>query len=147
MIKKLFALITGTAIPLKQRPVAENEVSENELTDEEQEIYIKLVQLVQSMCESAEGSLENIDGSGSEDDIYEKERVEKLVKNALSHAEKIQDDFYRSSALHFIADLLSKAGQYDRARKLIEQISEDFIQEKATAFLAEQKGQRTNQDA
>ncbi len=147
MIKKLFAFITGTAIPLKQRPVAENEVLENELTDEEQEIYIKLVQLVQSTCESAEGSLENIDGSGSEDDIYEKERVEKLVKNALSHAEKIQDDFYRSSALHFIADLLSKAGQYDRASKLIEQISEDFIQEKATEFLAQQEGQRTNPDA
>ena len=147
MIKKLLAFITGTAMPLKQRPVVNNEVSERKLTDEEEEKYVQLVQLVQVKCKFAEGSLENIDGSGSEDDIYEKDRVEKLVNIALSHSEEIQDDFYRSSALHPIADLLSKAGQYDRASKLIEQMSVDFIQEKATEFLAQQKGQRTNQDA
>ena len=141
MIKRLLALITGTATPVEQRPDVDTEVSENDLTDEEQEKYIKLVQLVQLKCQFAEASLENIDGSRSEDDIYETERVEKLVKTALSHSDEIQDDFYRSSALHSIADLLSKAGQYDRARKIIENISEDFIQEKAAEFLAEQQSQ------
>ena len=63
--------ITGTAMPLKQRPVVDNEVSESNLTDEEQEKYVRLVQLVQVKCQSAEGSLEDMDGSGSEDDIYE----------------------------------------------------------------------------
>ena len=141
MIKKLLALLTGTTTPSRQPAVVDNEESENELTDEEQEKYIKLVQLVQMKCQFAEGSLENIDGSGSEDDIYETERVEKFVETSLSHSEEIHDDFYKSAALHSIADLLSKAGQYDRASKLIEQITEEFIQEKATEFLAQQKSQ------
>ena len=147
VIKKLLAFLTGTAPSVKQQPVVDKEVSENDLTGVEHEKYIKLLQRVQFGCQIAEDSLEGIDGSGSEGDIYEKERVEKYVKTSLSLAEEIQDGFYKSSALQFISDLLSKAGQYDRASKLIEQISEDFIQEKATALLAEQKGQHTNQDA
>ena len=139
MIKKLLAFITGTATALKQRPVADSEVSENDLPDEEQEKYIQHVELVKIACRFAETSLIDIDGSGSEDDIYGNERLEEYVRTALAHSEEIQDGFFRSAALNLIADLLSKAGQYDRASNLIEQISEDFIQEKATVFLAQQK--------
>ena len=153
MIKKILAFIyrndqvdRSTTKPVKQRSIVEDEVSESDLTDEEQVKYAKLVQLVQMACRIAEGSLEGMDGSGSEDDIYESERFEKFAQSALSQSEEIQDDFYKSSALHLIADLLSKAGQYDRASKLIEQIAVEFIQEKATEFLTQQKSQSTNND-
>ena len=94
-------------------------------------------------CQIAQGSVEFIDGSGSELDIYETERVEQYVQTCLKHSEEIQDDFYKSAALHLISELLAKAGQYDRANNLIKQIKEDFIQEQATAFLAQQQKQST----
>lgn len=113
----------------------------NDLTDEKQEAYVTLLQLVQMKCKFAEGGLEDIDGSGSEDDIYEKKRIENLVSAALSHSDEIKDDFYRSAALHSIANLLSIAGQFERASGLIEQIPVDFIQEEAIDFLAQQRSQ------
>ena len=85
------------------------------MSKEVEERYVTLVQRSKMKCRYAEGSLEFIDGSGSEDDLYETEHVEKLVSSALEHASEIDDEFYRSAALHPVAELLTKAGQFDRA--------------------------------
>lgn len=118
----------------------EENVSESgDLSEEDNEKFAKGVLLVQTFCKLAESHIEGQDGSGSEMDIYEQEQLEKKIKKCLSTTQEISDDFYKSAALHSISDLLSKAGQYDRAEKIIELIPEDFIQEKAKDFLIQQK--------
>ena len=67
--------------------------------------------------------------------------MEKLVGSALEHASEIDDEFYRSAALHPVADLLVKAGQFDRAEEVINQINVEYINEKAAEFLEQQKRQ------
>jgi hypothetical protein len=140
MLRKLLAFLRGNSVSTQQFGV-ENAATESDLTDAEQEEYVKLIQLVQVKCQFAESSLDNVDGSGSEDDVYETERVEKLINAALAHAQDIQDEFYRSAALQPIANILSKAGQYDKASQLIEEISVEFIQAEAQDFLSQQQGQ------
>jgi hypothetical protein len=140
VLRKLFALITGNPssdAPANDTPPA---AGGSDLSEEVEERYVKLVELSKMKCRYAEGSLESIDGSGSEDDLYETEHVEKLVSSALEHASEIDDEFYRSAALHPVAELLTKAGQFDRAAEIIDQITVEFINEQATEFLEQQRG-------
>lgn len=140
MLKKLIALITGTPSDEEApQPDTDGETGGSDLSEEDEERYIKFVQLSKMRCQYAESSLEGIDGSGSEDDLYETERVEKTVGAALEHANEIDDDFYRSAALHPVAELLAKAGQFDRAAEIIDQISVESINAEATKFLEQQK--------
>jgi hypothetical protein len=141
MLKKLIALITGNPSNDAPQPDTDGETGGSDLSKEDEERYIKLVQISKMRCQYAEGSLEGIDGSGSEDDLYETEHVEKLVSAALEHANEIEDEFYRSAALHPVAELLTKAGQFDRAAGIIDEITVESINEIATEFLEQQKGQ------
>jgi len=139
MLKKLIALITGTPSDKEPQPDTGGATGGSDLSEEDEEKYIKLVELAKVKCRFAEASLEGIDGSGSEDDLYETERVEKLVSTALEHANEIDDEFYRSAALHFVAEMLTKAGQFDRAENIINQITVETINAEATEFLQQQK--------
>jgi hypothetical protein len=139
MLKMLFALITGTPSDEAPQPDTDGETGRRDLSEEDEERYVKLVELSKMRCQYAESSLEGIDGSGSEDDLYETERVEKTVGAALEHANEIDDEFYRSAALHPVAVLLAKAGQFDRAAEIIDQISIESINAEATKFLEQQK--------
>ncbi len=139
MLKKLFALITGTPSDEEAPPGTTAVPAGSDLNKEDEERYVKLIELSKMKCQFAETSLEGIDGSGSEDDLYETERVEKLVSTAIEHANEIQDEFYRSAALHPVAELLTKAGQFDRAAEIIDQISVESINAEATEFLRKQK--------
>ena len=141
MLRKLIALITGTPSDKAPPPDTDGEKGGSDLSKEDEERYIKLVQISKMRCQYAEGSLEGIDGSGSEDDLYETEHVEKLISAALEHANEIEDAFYRSAALHPVAELLTKAGQFDRAAEIIDEITVESINEIATEFLEQQKGQ------
>ena len=139
MLKKLIALITGTPSDKEPQPDTGGATVASDLSKEDEERYVKLIELSKMKCQSAETSLEGIDGSGSEDDLYETERVEKLVSTAIEHANEIEDEFYRSAALHPVAELLTKAGQFDRAEKIINQITVESINAEATEFLQQQK--------
>lgn len=57
------------------------------------------------------------------------------MTEALAHAAEIDDEFYRSAALHPIAEILTKAGKYARANEIIGEISVEFISEEAFRFL------------
>lgn len=133
--------MTGALMDIRGESKVDTESDElnGDLSEEDEEKYIKTAQLVQFKCQMAESSLENIDDSGSEMDVYEKERAEKMIKICLEHAEDIEDEFYRSTALHSIADLVSKSGQFDRAQKIIDCIDVDFIQEKALETLRSER--------
>ena len=139
MLKKLIALITGNSPSDAPQADTEGAAVASDLSEEDEERYVKLVELSKMRCQFAEASLEGIDGSGSEDDLYETERVEKTVGAALEHANEIDDEFYRSAALHPVAELLAKAGQFDRAAEIIDQISVESINAEATEFLRKQK--------
>ena len=114
-----------------------------DLSDDEKEKCSGLVLSIRAKCQYAEGILEGIDGSDTDHDIREKQTVDKFIQTCLSDADKINDSFFRSMALHPISDLLSKAGQYERARELIAQIPVDFIRDKATEVLVEQESRRS----
>ena len=139
MIKKLLALFSSTPSEKEPQPDTGDAPNESDLSKEDEERYAKLVVLSKGMCRFAEMSLEGIDGSGSEDDLYETERVEKLVTTALEHAAEIDDEFYRSAALHPVVEILTKAGQYDRAAGIIDQITVESIKAQASKFLEQQK--------
>lgn len=139
MLRKLIALITGNPSRDAPQPDTGAATGGSDLSEEDEERYAKLVELSKVKCRFAEASLEGIDGSGSEDDLYETERVEKLVGTALEHASEIDDEFYRSAALHPVAEILMKAGQYDRATGIIDQITVEFIHDEASEFLRQQK--------
>ncbi len=139
MLKRFLAPFSSTPSIKEPQPDTGGAPAESDLSKEDEERYIKLVELSKIKCRFAEGSLEGIDGSGSEDDIYEQERVEKLLGAALGHAAEIPDEFYKCAALHPIADLLSKAGRFDEASEIISQISVEFIQEKAGGVFDSEK--------
>lgn len=139
MLKKLLALISGNPSSDAPQPDTGGATGGSDLSEEDEERYAKLVELSKVKCRFAEASLEGIDGSGSENDLYETERVEKLVGTALEHAAEIDDGFYRSAALHPVAEILAKAGQYDRAAEIINQITVEFINTEATEFLEQQR--------
>jgi len=139
MLKKLIALITGNPSNEEAPPNTTAVPAGSDIDNEDEERFIKLVELSKMKCQFAEASLEGIDGSGGEDDIYETERVEKLARAALEHANEIDDKFYRSAALHPVAELLTKAGQFERAAEVIDQITVDMINAKASEFLEHQK--------
>ena len=145
MIKRLLALITGNPSTDAPQPDTGCATCGSDLSKEDEERYVKLVELSKMKCQFAETSLEGIDGSGSEDDLYETQRVEKLVSTALEHANEIDDEFYRSAALHPVAKLLSKAGQFERAEEIINQISVEFINAEASEFLQQQKNTQSHQ--
>lgn len=96
---------------------------DGDLTKGHEERYSATVELVKFKCRYAE----NYIAEGNE------ERLQKVIGACLLDAEAIDDDFYRSAALHPIADLLWKAGQAERAKAVAEQIPVDFIREKALA--------------
>jgi hypothetical protein len=96
-------------------------VSESDLGDELEDDYAKRVQLVRAKCQWSENYItEN-----------NKERLEEVIKACLEQARDIDDEFYRSAALHPVADLLSKAGEADRAKDIMALIAVNFLREKA----------------
>lgn len=129
MFRRLFAFFQGEASTgAQQDRIA---LDDNDLTDEENERFASLVQLVKMKCHYATSIAEDIV------DDYDREQVEKFISMALSDADEIEDEFYRSAALHLITDLLVAAGQITRAKELIGQISVEFIREKAEEAIAD----------
>ncbi len=110
-----------------------------ELDETTERKYAGIIRVIKFKCRHAESFIKGIDGSGSEHDRYETEQLEEYLSTCLNEAEKIEDAFYKSAALHPIADLISTAGQYERAERLIEMIPVDIIQEEAKNFLIEKK--------
>lgn len=123
---------------LRGRPAAdqprEQAATDDDISEEEEKHFASLVQLVQMKCQYA--------GSIAEDivDDHDRERVEQFITTALGHANEIGDEFYQSAALHSISEVLIKAGHFERASELIEQISDDQIREMAEEALAESQG-------
>ena len=74
-----------------------------------------------------------------ETDDYERDRLDRLIEEALQAAASIKDDFYQSFSFHMISDLLVKAGQFDRADRVADLISEPWIREKAAESARELK--------
>ena len=141
MLRELIGLIAGDPLTEWAAPDSSLITGGSDLDREVDERYVKLVGLSKINCRLAEGSLEGIDGSGSDLDLYQSARLEKLVASALDHAAEIDDEFYRSAALHPVAELLAKAGQYARANEIIDEISVEFISEEAVRFLELHKKQ------
>lgn len=115
------------------------DVSFPDLSVELEEKEIKIVQLVQFKCKMAENRFKSINGEDIEKDDYERKQFDDLIKICLAHSEEIKDDFYKSAALHSIANTLSNAGYFDYAESIIKVIVVDFIQEKALEELKQAK--------
>jgi hypothetical protein len=77
----------------------------NDLGQEKHDEYLKLIELVKFKCHWAE----NYIAEGKT------ERFEKTIITCLTHADEIEDDYYKSIAMNFVAQLLRKAGAIDRA--------------------------------
>ena len=61
---------------------------------------------------------------------YEHSRYQRLRDEALQLADKLTDEFYRSTAVHFLVEICMKADDVDGARALFAQCEVDFIREK-----------------
>ena len=118
-----------------------NKPSTEPIAATEDDELAKHVLVVKTKCQWAENYLEDISSEDQETAAYGQERLENTVKDCLMAAQDMGDEFHRSAMLNFISDLLSKAGQFDRATRAIEFISVDFIQDRATQFLDEQSEQ------
>ena len=137
----MWAWLSKRASPpkLQDSDASGNKLSTETVAATEDDELPKHVLVVKTKCQWAENYLEDITSEDPETAAYGQERLENTVKDCLMAAQDMGDEFYRSAMLNFISDLLSKAGQFDRAARAIEFISVDFIQDRATLFLEEQK--------
>lgn len=117
------------------------EINDVDIEDEEDaDKELQAAQQIQHKCKWAEVYLKDQDCDMDEDfKEKSKNKLQKTIDESISIAEKTVDDFSKSTMLHAIADLLSKTGNYERAKELIDDIEVDFIQEKARDFLETQK--------
>lgn len=88
---------------------------------------------VKYLCEIAGMSIEGLNHERDEEREYERKRFEKLKQEALDLTDEIEDEFCHGGAIHCLVKLYLRAGKEDEARKLIEQITDDFIKEQALA--------------
>lgn len=108
-------------------PDREDRVSETKRESGEEPLLIK----VQTACQIAYGSADFLS------DDYEKERFNKFINSALDIARSIDDEFYRSAALHEIIDTLTAAGQIERGKALLPEIEVSMILKKAQGLVSE----------
>jgi hypothetical protein len=89
---------------------------------------------VRTICQIYNGSAESV-GSGefskdNEIGQYEKDRYEKGREEALEIAIKLEDDFYRDTALHALFDFCMKAKDMEFGTIIAEAITVEVIQDK-----------------
>jgi hypothetical protein len=72
-------------------------------------------------------------GATNEIDQYELQRYEKLRLQAVRLADKLTDDFYRSSAIHSLIELCMKAEDVELARVWLKHVRVGKIREKIIA--------------
>lgn len=77
-------------------------------------------------------------------EIYDraKEQLESYIQNYLTTANEVDDEYCNSPILHQISNLLSKAGQFERAGKLIDLMAVDFMQDQARELMDVEKKKR-----
>lgn len=64
---------------------------------------------------------------------YDRNRYLEFRSKALQLADILQDEFYKSTALHDLVDICMRAGDVHDARALFNQVEVDFIQERLLA--------------
>ncbi len=87
---------------------------ENPSTPEEEEMFKKW-QLVKLKCKFAENIVKDIDSNIREISDRAKEQLESYIQTCLATANEVEDEYCNSAILHSISNLLSKAGQFERA--------------------------------
>jgi hypothetical protein len=66
---------------------------------------------------------------------YEWGQYLKFKDTVYRHLGEVTDEFYRNTAIHFIIEMLIVAGEVDEAQSLLEQMTVDFIRDKAEAAI------------
>ena len=105
--------------------------------DKAKDALAKQVLLLNAQCKWADNYIEDSRSTNAETSIDGKAKLEQTIKRSLGTAQATDDRFYRSTMLHSVADLLSRAGQFERAEKVIQMIEVDFIGDRARTLLWE----------
>jgi len=91
----------------------------------------KRVQLVMARCRYAEFYLEQLD------DDYEHHQFSRIVDSCKDTALKIQDPFFRASALHPLIVLLDKAEWHDLRDQLLAGVDDNLVRQRINDELSE----------